>query len=138
MRKIKFRGKDDNDMWHYGFFWIAPDNTCWIKEKIDNFNYVDFKIIPETIGQYTELKKGRKEIYEGDILKYIMKYPFNSDLSWRNDYIGVVYYNVELGGWYLENKNKKFKIYENFTFQKATLEYFKIIGNIFDNPELMR
>ena len=128
MREILFRGKlTANGKWSEGnlvvnkrgVYVITPDET-----PIGIYGQVD----PETVGEYTGLTdKNGKKIFEGDILKF--------------DYIGK---NLGVNGISLcEFENGKFGVkwgyYKEFVcldgFANTTLE---VIGNIHDNPELLK
>ena len=125
MREILFRGKRiDNGEWIYG-------NYCYA-ELIYKSGYEDLiieqpadgetrRIISETVGQYTGLKdKNGKRIFEGDICKH------RSNCS-GNTVISVVTYT---DGHFLA------LVCENSGFELS--EKLEIIGNIHDNPELLR
>lgn len=124
MREILFRGKrKDNDEWvegNYGEYYNGEKKVSCIsipsKETISVS--LCYKVIPETVGQYTGLtdKNGTK-IFEGDILSAHLDdgYPENETM------LEVVWHN---NGWY--GKNGKF--FDDFDngFEK----YFEVIGNI--------
>lgn len=121
MREIKFRGKRLNDgEWVEGNF---------VKGCIDDFAYiVEFgnkdlcrnyvEVIPETVGQYTGFDdKNGKKVFEGDILK--------AEIWW------------EQGGCYPHTETR----FIEATFPnmyKNHFEKFEVVGNIYDNPELLR
>lgn len=123
MREILFRAKTvcDGDWIYGGITWNPSKNEVFIHTKWD-----EGKVIPETVGQYTGLcdKNGTK-IFEGDILSAHLDdgYPENETI------LEVVWHN---NGWY--GKNGKF--FDDFDngFEK----YFEVIGNIHDNPELLK
>lgn len=85
------------------------------------------------IQQFTGLKdiKGR-EIYEGDLLK-CTKYCLNREIR-------EVYYSNTLGAFYVTNSKKIGNSgYFNFlTVINMNQWGVKIIGNIFENPKLLR
>ena len=81
------------------------------------------------IMQYTGLKdKNGKEIYEGDIVEYNVDNKFI-------DIILVKWGKVEFS--FL----RKYKRFRNKGWQRTTYQgidkYGKVIGNIYDNPELL-
>ena len=121
MREILFRGKRvDNKNWIEGFYYkasIINEDTL-----IETYKYYinNYEVLPETVGQYTDLldKDGNK-IFEEDILEYIA--------SW-NKYNKVIKFIDN--GYYITNSFLKFNL--------PNQEFRKIIGNIHDNPELIK
>lgn len=132
MREIRFRGKVKEKG-------LSPD--CWVegslvhitrtyKDECDEKECNLYQIITEdgcgfnidesTIGQYTGLKdKNEKEIYEGDIVKieYIQTTIEKAVIKYK----GASFYGSTFADdWELD-------------------EYYEIevIGNIYDNPELL-
>lgn len=138
MRDIKFRGKRlDNGEWVYGSlvrgvevddpnnvtWWIFEDTTAHQMHLVKYQHPID----PATIGQYTGLKdKNGKEIYEGDILYCISRFD--------NANMVVIFEDGEFRMVLCE----KYKTYETGGGFYAIRCFEKeIIGNIYDNPELL-
>ena len=142
-REIKFRGISI-DEWVYGMLCKVNEGDTEhgepIKYKIQTDEkeygeYVKCFITDEnTIGQYTGLHdKNGKEIYEGDIVLldcyYYEEPAFDGEFK-------VIYDNIN-GMWLLvdlENKDRGFAFGEIRSYYKAEIE---VIGNIYDNPELL-
>lgn len=125
MRKIKFRGKSNLDnKWHYGYYFVGKnEGTETIVD--DDFNF-HLGINENTLGQFTGLfDKNGVEIYEGDILG---RHGF---WEW--------YVSYEDGGFRKVPTNSVQKInWEHSLLEQDTLEHWEVIGNIHDNPELLK
>ena len=131
MREILFRGKITQDEWVYGFY----EN---VKLEEATINYVNGKIVSsKTVGQYTGLTdKNGKKIFEGDIIRAIT-------LDTGSEEIAVVCF----GNFIDENNGDEYiGFYIEFDGIKTTATQLamkecknriEIIGNIFDNPELL-
>lgn len=129
MREILFRGKRvNNGEWAYGDLVKARDktyihpnaNTFEVKKSSLSNCVVMREVIPETVGQYTGLtdKNGTK-IFEGDMV-------------YKN---GVIIRKVE---WEEESTGFfPFTVIEDGGKSYVGAEECEVIGNIYDNPELL-
>lgn len=123
MRTIKFRAKAervDGDKWKYGDFRHNKTDFC-IFEQGGNTGE---SIQPETIGQFTGLlDKNGREIYEGDIIRFV-----NGQKKVNGEWVDNEFiYTVE----YSEGT-----FYGIFGLSKV-LNSVEVIGNIYDNPDLI-
>ena len=134
MREILFRGKrDDNGEWVVSdcimqFHGVKFAPRLW---AIGDW-WVD--VIPETVGQFTgAIDKNGKRIFEGDIGRYKQ-----TDGAKRNGKLiictGKVVYRVKTASFAVESKDEKGVEY----FDYFPIKDFEIIGNIHDNPELLK
>ncbi len=140
-REIKFRGKRVNGgEWVYGM--TISNGT--IKRKINNifFEVAENKwvgVLPETLGQYTGLKdKDGKEIYEGDILKtprgFIGQVVFGrAEEECRHKVFGRMVIDCYTAYGWIFVRGDGYRC----AIDDELLEG-EIIGNIHDNPELMK
>lgn len=118
MRNIKFRAwsKFDNGHMHY---WQDGFNYRWFER--DSHKYVE-------LMQYTGLKdKNGVEIYEGDIVKVDDDW---EKYGWFAGSLGEIIYT----------DTAKFAIKTSAgqgTFERDSDKYLEIIGNIYENPELL-
>lgn len=134
-REIKFRGKRiDSDEWVYGYLYFGFNCTDeyvpFISWKDSSYlgGIGEEEINIKTIGQYTELHdKNGKEIYEGNIVK--VNNEIIAKVIWDNDYLGYFLYANE------ENSIDSFENGEQPLYDY--LDSIEVIGNIYDNPELL-
>jgi uncharacterized phage protein (TIGR01671 family) len=120
MREILFRGKRiDNSEWVYGDLMHKHYNFNTKADKVIHNNVMKYKVIPETVGQFTGLTdKNGKKIFEGDVVKVF------------DNRVGVVVYG---SGMFFVQPCEREAIY---MFEIGTSSNIEIIGNIHDNPEL--
>lgn len=130
MRKIIFRGKRiDNGGWGYGDL-IHSFGTVYVGNGDENKFLKELTVIPETVGQFTGLlDKNGKEIYEGDILSVVDPNGEENKLVVEWDEIGCCH-TIE----------DNFDGYDMTTIGWAkTMGYeFYVVGNAYDNPELLK
>lgn len=123
MRTIKFRGQDISDgAWVYGSLVYSDENDVAIYFQRGN-RLVKVYVNQETIGQFTNLyDKNKKEIYEGDILKV----PYTQERIEVRFVRGVFAFlwNGDLD--------------DEAPINAPTQEWAEVIGNIHDNPELLK
>ena len=132
MRETEFKGKrKDNDEWIYGNLIQWGDNRYSIMPISMHVElaFANYEVIPETIGQYTGLKdKNGKKIFEGDIVK--TNRDVIAKVLWDNDYLG-----------YFLHVNEENSIEDFENGEQPLYDYFEdieVIGNIYDNPELLK
>lgn len=129
-REIKFRGwNDKHNKWLYGYYADSQGFSIIIDENYEESTLEDVLVNKKTIGQYTGLKdKNGKEIYEGDIL---------ITGSTSNLTVEVVY-NEEDTSFILKLTSIN-EVGARTLGSWLSLGYeCAIIGNVYDNPELMK
>ena len=135
MREVLFRGKrTDCEAWVEGDLLHYESGEMAICKGFSNYGYEAteiigrYKVIPETVGQYTGLTdKNGVKIFEGDILHCVSKLD-NAKM--------VVIFEC---GEYRMVLAEKFKDYiGNCGFYAITCFEKEVIGNIHDNPELLK
>lgn len=137
MREILFRGKRiDNGEWVEGYYVRLYGSNGRVSRRIytscaevDCGDYYPdfFEVQPSSVSQYTGRKdKNGKYIFEGDILHF----SYTGENRGVEGTEAVVFKNGKFGvewGWH-----KELVCLDGF----ANTE-FEVIGNIYDNPELV-
>lgn len=122
MRAIKFRGKSIlTDEWFYGDLVHSADKKRTAILVNDKDSYDECEVVPETIGQFTSLYDcDGKEIFEGDIL----------------DFNGLTVEVRFVRGAFalLVNGNLDDELYGDC----RTDLFAKVIGNVYENPDIMK
>lgn len=161
-REIKFRGKRlDNGEWVYGYYFVGAFDTHWIVTIESVFTPIN----KETVGQFTGLydstkweslteeeknnflSKGNKqkdwkgrEVYEGDIISVYKD--ITETYSRGNIEQGTletweeVVSNIDIPIGVVKYIDSSFTLEEYYL--DTLKEDLEVIGNIHDNPELLK
>ena len=147
MREILFRAKTEpnckdvitgkiikNPKWIYGYIDLGYMHDCQSAIISDTKGNKAYRCQYETIGQYIgQPCKNGQRIFEGDIGRYKQ-----TDGAKRDGEpiicTGKVMYNAKTASYAVEGKDEKGVKY----FDYFPINDFEIIGNIHDNPELLK
>ena len=132
-RQITFRGKySDKHGWVYGHYYNNCD--CGVNQDIIVYHNIaegtgTHSIINQKyLGQFTGLvDKNGKEIYEGDILRISRDIVYKARIVDTESHVCEVYYGTD--GFWLKGR---------FHHRHITDWDTEAIGNIFENPELLK
>lgn len=144
-RQILFRGKRlDNGEWVYGYLIapeFAPDKKYIGYLFADDDHDIDVvEVDPETVGQYTGLEDmNKRKIFEGDIVKYQFD---NDDCPFPNKntkpIIGKIFFSDFRASFSVTaGRNGSTAINNDLFRYVQNGNRVKVIGNIYDNPELL-
>ena len=132
MREIKFRGYYNfkgnalyppDKRWIYGYYYFQ-EGKHWIRD-IDEWKF-SHGVVEGSVGQYTGLKdKNGKEIYEGDIVIFAL--PNNQWSDGQEVEFSRCSFVTPSGGLFSLG----------FMQGAKNLELLEIIGNIYENKELL-
>ena len=124
-REIKFRGKDIyTEEWIYGNL-VNIEEDRYAVLPVTNTMRGDtiamYEVTPDTVGQFTGIHDTQgKEIYEGDILRISISKNGIGDVRWGEEQAAFI---VQM-----KNSSQWYNLWKGST----------IIGNVHDNPELLK
>lgn len=125
MREILFKAKTINGNWVNGL--LANKNDKWyISNKAGRPFAYDVR--PKTLCQFTGLcDKNGKKIWENDILMAHLDESYPEDVTYKTIEWGVA-------GWVGHETGSTDREY----LDEFDTEHFEVVGNIFDNKELLQ
>ena len=125
-REIKFRGRmKRTKQWIYGDLAHVQCQPCiQVDVSTDEKKTVGMNVDPDSVGQFTGLHdKNGKEIYEGDIVRTLVsRLNATKNKKYRNF---VIRYDAP----------HFWNGYDSILMRPM---YMEVIGNIHDNPELLK
>lgn len=134
MQEIKFRAwfKNENEIKKVAINNIYEGNKTYL--HLSPLPMSDYK--PIELMQYTGLKDSNgREIFEGDIVRFVIFDYLGSDIEYK----GVVKYRSGLYEIWKDVDSEFFDSDGPFILNHAWLQddEFEVIGNIYENPELL-
>lgn len=150
MRKILFRGKSKKSNggvggWVFGGFHRCKNSSGKAKALIvqNEFEQCNGRpyalcqeVIPSTVGQYTGLKDSvGVKIFEGDILEIRCDNILHSHLK----YYRAVGWRGKLGypAFDFSDSKRSGDVHEMTWLRAVDNALYRVVGNIYDNPELL-
>lgn len=128
MKDNIYRGRRPDGIWVEGYYFAKP---------ILNKHYIlcgenQWLVEPETVGQYSGLDdKNGERVFEGDLIQskgnLVWLVSFERSAFVCKDATGRTYFAL-WEQWEYDLKNNK---------PISPSEYFEVVGNVFDNPELL-
>jgi uncharacterized phage protein (TIGR01671 family) len=124
-REYLYRAKrKDNGEWVYGLPKYDDSGAICYFEFVKEWARI-YGIIPETICEYTNKKdKNGVKVFEHDVIQY-------KNQNTGNVYKGVVVYDDDRGQYFIQD------IEVDYLCNISKVKYWEVIGNKFDNPELL-
>lgn len=143
MREIKFRAWDYDDCKMYNVMSYSPITFGEIKPHVGIYPIGESKPVTVTqistnfkLIEYTGLKdKDGREIFEGDVLRYLDSYNWSTEYGYDfEDFLNVgrIIYDDKLARFDITNKSDI--SYDDFIYE---VENYEVIGNIYENKELL-
>lgn len=120
MREHRYKAKRLDGQWVEGYYWQNGCGNHFIRviDGQGEFVLLDAEIDPETLCEFTGLyDKNKNMIYEHDIVQ--SDYNYKQEVKYGIWNCGCCY---DVYGWDILNNED---------------ESLKVVGNIFDNPELL-
>ena len=143
MREIEFRAKhNDTGEWYFGCLLEGEDNI-FIRDKVrdEEHGYLTHPVIPETVGQLWATINNNK-YFEGDIFSvglftnvtYVIIY---NDIKKCVSFIKISEYKKLKRGDELSRLNILYNL-GSAKFELMQKDNPTLLGNIFDNPDLLK
>ena len=132
MREIEFRAKTLSEItngnlkkdgtWVYGYYRDRIGCPTISEFSFAYADYIDYEVDVKTLGQYTGLKdKNGTKIFEGDIVNMLNITDYPMQIKWNKKWARFIFYNLV-----------------DKTEMNLFTEQCEVIGNIYDNPELIK
>ncbi len=125
MKQIKFRAivTGNKPSWIHGYYVESYGNSFIVTGfNKDNSEHYFHEVIPESVGQFVGLlDKNGKEIYEGDIIKVGYDEKYTLFVKWSRDHYELSNNEVDV-----------------ISMQGPSTDAMRVIGNIHENPELLK